>query len=171
MQKILFTQQDGEKLMSKIVESVLDNTTFNAQMGVNHNIVDLVHNVSMHSLKQLLAKYKKEMLALQEGETKWIANANSAALESITAKHDTIDLVYGYRLFKEAQAMEEDRRKAMLKEYNQLKSLTETPELKLQKLAQQLAEMGITVDEPVMKVVKEDKEPLENAPENAQKES
>lgn len=171
MQKIIFTQKDAENLMSKIVESVFDNTTFNAQMGVNHNIMDLIHNLSMHSLKQLLAKYKKEMLALQEGETKWIVNANSAALESITKKYETIDLVYGYRLYKEAERMEMERKNALIKEYKQLKSLTETPEIKLQKMAAELAAMGVEVEEPTMKVVKEEDTAETNTEEKTEEKS
>ena len=118
MAKINFNDEHMIRLRTLIADAVLYNSVVSGPMGQNYTVIDLMHCLSINSLRSLSASLSKKRAALSV-EDEWVENPNAEKIVLLDKQLDLINLIIGYHLKNqeiEANRVEKERIQAQIDE-------------------------------------------------------
>ena len=126
MGKINFTAEHYNDLKCFIAKAVINNMYIPGPMGQNYNVYELLHNLSISSLRSLSAMLTKKKASLTI-EDEWVENPNAEKIEVLDMELKMLSLIIGYRLKKEEEAANAIERERITKQINELTEATKSP--------------------------------------------
>ena len=140
MVKINFTDEHMLRLRTLISDSVLYNSIIVGPMGQNYTVIDLMHCLSINSLRSLSASISKKRAALSI-EDKWIENPNATKIAQLDDQLELIDLMIGYQL--KAQEIETNKieKERIQKQIDELVQSQKSPQDLIADLQAKLSEL------------------------------
>jgi hypothetical protein len=139
--KINFTVENQDRLKALFLELGFSGKVLSGKFGANsYSVWDILHTLSISSLKQANSNLKKEVVALEEQDD-WSVSFYQLAKAAETRKwQEFVNLCVGYKL---AEAEKADKQAEIRAKKNALKQLVEenkTP-------AERIAEMQKEIEE------------------------
>lgn len=139
--KINFKKEHFDKLKELAVKALLNNDTVVGRLGNPIDIVELIHGTTINSLNQIRLSLAKKIEGL-EGKDEWAADdTNQVSLEKAKEQKDLVNLIIGYKRYKQEVADNKANKKALQEQLSALKESQKTPEDKIKELEAQLANM------------------------------
>lgn len=137
--KINFKKEHFDKLKELAVKALLNNDTVVGRLGNPIDIVELIHGTTINSLNQIRLSLSKKIEGL-EGKDEWAADdTNQVSLERAKEQKDLVNLIIGYKRYKQEVADNKANKKALQEQLSALKESQKTPEDKIKELEAQLA--------------------------------
>lgn len=137
--KINFKKEHFDKLKELVVKALLNNDTVVGRLGNPIDIVELIHGTTINSLNQIRLSLAKKIEGL-EGKDEWAADdTNQVSLEKAKEQKDLVNLIIGYKRYKQEVADNKANKKALQEQLSALKESQKTPEDKIKELEAQLA--------------------------------
>lgn len=137
--KINFKKEHFDKLKELAVKALLNNDTVVGRLGNPIDIVELIHGTTINSLNQIRLSLAKKIEGL-EGKDEWAADdTNQVSLERAKEQKDLVNLIIGYKRYKQEVADNKANKKALQEQLSALKESQKTPEDKIKELEAQLA--------------------------------
>ena len=121
--KINFKKEHFDKLKELAVKALLNNDTVVGRLGNPIDIVELIHGTTINSLNQIRLSLTK----------------NQVSLERAKEQKDLVNLIIGYKRYKQEVADNKANKKALQEQLSALKESQKTPEDKIKELEAQLA--------------------------------
>lgn len=139
--KINFKKEHFDKLKELAVKALLNNDTVVGRLGNPIDIVELIHGTTINSLNQIRLSLAKKIEGL-EGKDEWAADdTNQVSLEKAKEQKDLVNLIIGYKRYKQEVADNKANKKALQEQLSALKESQKTPEDKIKELEAQLADI------------------------------
>lgn len=139
--KINFKKEHFDKLKELAVKALFNNDTVVGRLGNPIDIVELIHGTTINSLNQIRLSLAKKIEGL-EGKDEWAADdTNQVSLEKAKEQKDLVNLIIGYKRYKQEVADNKANKKALQEQLSALKESQKTPEDKIKELEAQLANM------------------------------
>lgn len=137
--KINFKKEHFDKLKELAVKALFNNDTVVGRLGNPIGIVELIHGTTINSLNQIRLSLAKKIEGL-EGKDEWAADdTNQVSLEKAKEQKDLVNLIIGYKRYKQEVADNKANKKALQEQLSALKESQKTPEDKIKELEAQLA--------------------------------
>lgn len=137
--KINFKKEHFDKLKELAVKALFNNDTVVGRLGNPIDIVELIHGTTINSLNQIRLSLAKKIEGL-EGKDEWAADdTNQVSLERAKEQKDLVNLIIGYKRYKQEVADNKANKKALQEQLSALKESQKTPEDKIKELEAQLA--------------------------------
>lgn len=137
--KVNFKKEHFDKLKELAVKALFNNDVITGRLGNPISIVELLHGTTINSLNQIRLFLAKKIESL-EGEDEWIAdNTNQETLEKAKEQRELVNLIIGYKRYKQEVADNIANKEALQKQLIALKESQKTPEDKIKELEAQLA--------------------------------
>lgn len=137
--KINFKKEHFDKLKELAVKALLNNDTVVGRLGNPIDIVELIHGTTINSLNQIRLSLAKKIEGL-EGKDEWAADdTNQVSLEKAKEQKDLVNLIIGYKRYKQEVADNKANKRALQEQLSALKESQKTPEDKIKELEAQLA--------------------------------
>ena len=137
--KINFKKEHFDKLKELAVKTLLNNDIIVGRLGNPINIVELIHGTTINSLNQIRLSLTKRIESL-EGKDEWaVDDSNQVALEKAKEQKDLVNLIIGYKRYKQEVADNKASKKALQEQLIELKESQKTPEDKIKEIEAQLA--------------------------------
>lgn len=134
MAKINFTKEDEVKMYNLAVQFLFANTAWKTTVGTHTDLSELIHSTHVNTLKEHYKMYKKQLEKL-DVEDRWGENEKDVyRIKELTAKKDFIELLIGYKLFKQQEAETVKEKLALDKQIAELEDSMKTPEQRLAEL-------------------------------------
>ena len=131
MAKINFTKEDEVKMYNLAVQFLFANTAWKTTVGTHTDLSELIHSTHVNTLKEHYKMYKKQLEKL-DVEDRWGENEKDVyRIKELTAKKDFIELLIGYKLFKQQEAETVKEKLALDKQIAELEDSMKTPEQRL----------------------------------------
>ena len=140
MAKINFTDEHMLRLRTLIADSVLYNSIIVGPMGQNYTVIDLMHCLSINSLRSLSASIYKKRVALSI-EDKWIENPNAAKIAQLDDQLELIDLIIGYQLKTQEIESNKIEKERIQKQIDELVQSQKSPQDLIADLQAKLSEL------------------------------
>jgi len=141
MAKINFTKEDEVKMYNLAVQFLFANTAWKTTVGTHTDLSELIHSTHVNTLKEHYKMYKKQLEKL-DVEDRWGENEKDVyRIKELTAKKDFIELLIGYKLFKQQEAETVKEKLALDKQIAELEDSMKTPEQRLAELTAKRASL------------------------------
>ena len=140
MAKINFTSEHLKQLRELIADAVMYNGVINGPMGQNYSVIELMHTLSINSLRTISASLSKKRAALAVDD-EWVENPNAAKIAELDKQLQLINLIIGYHLKNqeiEANKIEKER---IQKQIDELVQAQKSPKELLEDLQAKLSEL------------------------------
>ena len=141
MRKINFTPTHFERMKELAVEMLLDNEVISNRLGLQLNIVELIHTTTISTLNSLRVSMAKAIENLENAD-EWVDSANQEKIEKLTRQKELVNLIIGYKRWLLEQQETSELKKQLKKTLEDLKESQKTPEDKIKEIEAQLAELG-----------------------------
>lgn len=139
--KINFKKEHLIRLKELAVKMLFNNDVIIGRLGNPIGIVELIHGTTINSLNQIRLSLAKKIESL-EGKDEWAADdTNQVSLEKAKEQKDLVNLIIGYKRYKQEVTDNNATKKALQKQLSILKESQKTPEDKIKELEAQLASM------------------------------
>ena len=137
--KINFKKEHLDKLKELAVKMLFNNDTIVGRLGNPIGITELIHGTTINSLNQIRLSLAKKIESL-ESKDEWAADdVNQLSLEKAKEQKDLVNLIIGYKRYKQEVADNNATKKALQEQLSILKESQKTPEDKIKELEAQLA--------------------------------
>jgi hypothetical protein len=139
--KINFTTENLERLKALFLELGFSGKVLAGKFGANsYSVWDILHTLSISSLKQANSNLKKEVVALEEQDD-WSVSQYQLAKAAETRKwQEFVNLCVGYKLAEAEKAEKQSEIRAKKEALKQLVEENKTP-------AERIAEMQKEIEE------------------------
>jgi len=141
MGKINFTPTHFERMKELAVEMLLDNEVVSNRLGLQLNIVELIHTTTISTLNSMRVGMAKAIENLENAD-EWVDSANQEKIEKLTRQKELVNLIIGYKRYLLEQQETSELKKQLKKTLADLKESQKTPEDKIKEIEAQLAELG-----------------------------
>lgn len=141
MGRINFTDEHKAKLYNALAIATLNGVTINGPMGQIYSTWDLVHNLSISSLRTLSAGLAKKKAALSV-EDEWIENPNTDEIALVDSKIELISLIIGYKLKSMEDAENAAEKVRLTKQLDELVQSQKSPAELISDLQKKIEELG-----------------------------
>lgn len=139
MGKINFTKEHQAQLDALVLDALYNNVTFKGAVGTALNVNDLFNTTTTKTIETLVKGMRKDVEKNDE-EDRWGKSAYEQRVINQKKKSlETLDLVVGYRKFKEEQAEAAAELREKKLQLKGLKESIEKPEDKITKLEAEIA--------------------------------
>ena len=140
MGKINFTKTHYEMMCEMLLEMLMNNETIQYKM-LTIDAVALIHTTTINTLNSIRLDLKKAIDNL-ENQDEWATTENNQQKLSILKdKKELVNLVIGYKRWKEEQESIKTTKKLLMEELEDLKESQKTPEDKIKELEDKLANL------------------------------
>lgn len=141
MGKVNFTAEDFNKLKEMVATAVIDNVLVSGPMGQIYNVYELVHTLSIRSLRSLSASLTKKRadLAVDDG---WVENPNEDKIAALDFQVTLISYIIGYKLREEEKRSELIEKEAIMQQLAELERSQKSPAEIMEDLRKRLAELS-----------------------------
>lgn len=137
--KINFKKEHFDRLKELAVKALLNNDTLVGRLGNPIDIVELIHGTTINSLNQIRLSLAKKIESL-EGKDEWAADdTNQVSLEKAKEQKDLVNLIIGYKRYKQEVNDNKVNKKALQEQLSALKESQKTPEDKIKEIEAQLS--------------------------------
>lgn len=137
--KINFKKEHFDRLKELAVKALLNNDTLVGRLGNPIDIVELIHGTTINSLNQIRLSLAKKIENL-EGKDEWAADdTNQVSLEKAKEQKDLVNLIIGYKRYKQEVDDNKANKKALQEQLSALKESQKTPEDKIKEIEAQLS--------------------------------
>lgn len=141
MGKINFTPTHFERMKELAVEMLLDNEVVSNKLGLQFNIVELIHTTTINTLNSMRVGMTKAIENLENAD-EWVDSANQEKIEKLKKQKELVNLIIGYKRYLLEQQETSELKKQLKKTLADLKESQKTPEDKIKEIEAQLAELG-----------------------------
>lgn len=141
MGKINFTPTHFERMKELAVEMLLDNEVVSNKLGLQFNIVELIHTTTINTLNSMRVGMAKAIENLENAD-EWVDSANQEKIEKLKKQKELVNLIIGYKRYLLEQQETSELKKQLKKTLADLKESQKTPEDKIKEIEAQLAELG-----------------------------
>lgn len=141
MGKINFTPTHFERMKELAVEMLLDNEVVSNRLGLQLNIVELIHTTTISTLNSIRVSIAKAIENLENAD-EWVDSANQEKIEKLKKQKELVNLIIGYKRYLLEQQETSELKKQLKKTLADLKESQKTPEDKIKEIEAQLAELG-----------------------------
>jgi chromosome segregation ATPase len=118
---------------------LLNNETVNSKLGQPLNVVDLLHTTTVNSLNSIRLSLAKQIESLENAD-EWVAtDASQIQLNKLKTAKETVNLVIGYKRFKQELAEIRTKRHELEDKIAKMKEEAKTPEDRLKEAEEELA--------------------------------
>ena len=124
---------------------LIGNITIKGNMGQDHSILDLFHNLTLNTLVSIRSSLNSIISKKEEIDEWSITDGEQRVLESLKKKKELVNLLIGYKRQLEESAKTERERQTLTKQLNELKDSTMSPEDKIKEIEKQLEELNSTI--------------------------
>ena len=139
--RINFKKEHFDKLKELAAKALLNNDTVIGRLGNPIDIVELIHGTTINSLNQIRLSLAKKIEDL-ENKDEWTAGGtNQVSLEKAKEQKDLVNLIIGYKRYKQELADNKATKKALEEQLSTLKESQKTPEDKIKEIEAMLANM------------------------------
>lgn len=137
--KVNFRKEHSDKLQELALKALFNNDVVIGRIGNPINIVELLHGTTINSLNQIRLSLTKKIENL-EGKDEWAADAvNQVALEKAKEQKELVNLIIGYKRYKQELAENLANKEALQEQLKALKESQKSPEDKIKELESKLA--------------------------------
>lgn len=144
MAKINFTSEHMSRLKVLALIFLMAGTFFKGAISTTLNVFQLLHDTTVNTLKNLYSNLEKEIEALKK-TNKWDMNDyQQKKLVKLEEQLEFINLLIGFKLYKEQVA---ENKKLILAKKAELLELEDSmlkPEDRINKLKSELSELNVT---------------------------
>jgi chromosome segregation ATPase len=134
MPKINFTKEDETRMSNLAVQFLFAGTEWKTTVGTNTDLYELIHTTSINTLKEHYKMYKRQLEKL-DTDDRWGNNAiNSCKIKLMSDKKEFIELLIGYKLFKQQEEEIVKEKLELAKQISALEDSMKTPEQRLAEL-------------------------------------
>lgn len=149
MAKINFTTENLDRLKVLFVDLGFTGETISGKFGTNvYNVWDILHILSIQTLKSINANLKKEVVALEEQDD-WTVSQYQLTKAAKTRKwQEFVNLTVGYKLSEEEKAAEiiklrtdKERKLVVLKQLKDEAEIKALGALSAEELQKQIEEL------------------------------
>lgn len=134
MAKINFTKEDEAKMYSLAVQFLFANTAWKTTVGTVTDLIELIHSTHINTLKEHYKMYKSQLEKL-DVEDRWGENEKDVyKIKLLSDKKEFIELLIGYKLFKQQEEDIVKEKLALNKKIAELEDSMKTPEQRLAEL-------------------------------------
>lgn len=141
MAKINFTNEHMERMKKLLIDMLINNDTVLSGFGTYLDVCALLHTVTINSLNKLRIQLGVQIEALNNVD-EWSNVDNQAKIKELSDKKELINLIIGYKRFKEEIEATNLKKKELEDKLNSLKESQKTPEDKIKEIEAQIAELG-----------------------------
>lgn len=141
MAKINFTNEHMERMKELLVNMLINNDTVLSGFGTYLDVCALLHTVTINSLNKLRIQLGKQIETLENAD-EWSNTDNQSKIKELSDKKELVNLIIGYKRFKEEAEATRLKRKELEDKLNSLKESQKTPEDKIKEIEAQIAELG-----------------------------
>lgn len=141
MAKINFTNEHMERMKELLINMLINNDTVLSGFGTYLDVCALLHTVTINSLNKLRIQLGKQIETLENAD-EWSNTDNQYKIKELSDKKELVNLIIGYKRFKEEVEATRLKRKELEDKLNSLKESQKTPEDKIKEIEAQIAELG-----------------------------
>ena len=142
MGKINFTKTHYEMMCEMLLEMLMNNEYIQHKM-LTLNVTELVHTTTINTLNSIRLGLKKEIDNLENQDEWSTSEVNQKKLSTLKDKKELVNLIIGYKRWKDEQESIKQARKLLLEELDDLKESQKTPEDKIKELEDKLANLKV----------------------------
>ena len=140
--KINFKKEHFDKLKELAVKALLNNDVIMGKLGTPINIIELIHCTTINSLNNIRLSLAKKIESLEEKD-EWTSNElNQGSLLKAKEQKELVNLIIGYKRYKQEIEDNKTNKEALLEQLNTLKESQKTPEDKIKELEDKLANIS-----------------------------
>ena len=140
--KINFKKEHFDKLKELAVKALLNNDVIMGKLGTPINIIELIHCTTINSLNNISLSLAKKIESLEEKD-EWTSNElNQGSLLKAKEQKELVNLIIGYKRYKQEIEDNKANKEALLEQLNTLKESQKTPEDKIKELEDKLANIS-----------------------------
>lgn len=140
--KINFKKEHFDKLKELAVKALLNNDIIMGKLGTPINIIELIHCTTINSLNNIRLSLAKKIESLEEKD-EWTSNElNQGSLLKAKEQKELVNLIIGYKRYKQEIADNKTNKEALLEQLNVLRESQKTPEDKIKELEDKLANIS-----------------------------
>lgn len=145
--KINFTQEHQQRLNELLLKFLLLGTIFEGIIGTTMNVFQLLHEVSVSTLQNMYANIKRQIEKINSLDTWSLTRHQENKLKNLEEMAELVNLLIGYKRYKDQLLQEENKIKELKKQYKQLKQSSLTPEEQMNSLEKTIKELGGNIEE------------------------
>lgn len=146
---INFTQENETRLKTLFVELGFTGEVLSGKFGANaYTVWDMLHNLSVSTLRSLNKTLKKEVIALEEQDDWSVSQYQLQKAAKVRKWQEFVNLVIGYKLLAEEKAKEsaklrseKERKLAVLKQLKDEAEIKALGKLSAEELQKQIEEL------------------------------
>lgn len=140
MAKINFNKGHYDLMCEMLLDMLLNNEVIQHKM-LTLDVTALLHTTTINTLNSIRLDLKKAIDNL-ESQDEWLTSeVNQIKLNNLKDKKELVNLIIGYKRWKEEQESIKQARKLLQEELNSLKESQKTPEDKIKELEDKLANL------------------------------
>lgn len=140
--KINFKKEHFDKLKELAVKALFNNDVIMGKLGTPINIIELMHCTTINSLNNIRLSLAKKIESL-EGKDEWTSDeVNQGSLLKAKEQKELVNLIIGYKRYKQEIEDNKANKDALLEQLNELKESQKTPEDKIKELEEKLANIN-----------------------------
>lgn len=140
--KINFKKEHFDKLKELAVKALFNNDVIMGKLGTPINIIELMHCTTINSLNNIRLSLAKKIESL-EGKDEWTSDeVNQGSLLKAKEQKELVNLIIGYKRYKQEIEDNKANKEALLEQLNELKESQKTPEDKIKELEEKLANIN-----------------------------
>lgn len=140
---INFTEQHKTELQQLVFEAVAKHWQVTTKLGMQLDIMDIFHTTAIQTLRNLRKDLTNKLNSFEEDEWSDKSIQDNEKIEHYRMSIKLINLVIGYRLWKQEQYDLESKRAALELKLKVLKENQKTPEEKIAEVEQELASLDL----------------------------
>lgn len=142
MGKIIFTKAHYDCMCEHLLEMLINNEVIQHKM-LTLDVTALLHTTTINTLNSIRLDLKKAIDNLENQDEWSTTELNQKKLASLKDKKELVNLIIGYKRWKEEQESIKQARKLLLEELDDLKESQKTPEDKIKELEDKLANLKV----------------------------
>ena len=141
MGKINFTREHQVALYNKATIALFNKQVFKGNTGTEYTIHDLLHNLTINSLKLILSSLKKKIDNAEADDEFTMTESEQRVIEVMRSDKELITLIIGYKRWQEEIRETREKKLELQKKLNDLKESQKTPEDRIKELELEIAEL------------------------------
>lgn len=137
---VTFTKEHEAKLDVMLAKAVKKNHIIQYGIGQIYTVIELLHAVSMGTLRKMYSSLKKQ-IAAEEDKDEWNSVTNTDKLDQLREDRDLVNYIIGYRSKNEEIAALAKKKAELLAKRAELKKSTMTPGDLMKEIDDELAKL------------------------------
>ena len=139
--KINFTTEHNTKLLEALTEMLISGRTIKGLMGVEYNVHQLLHELSINTIQKMYIDKTKEVTTTASLDEWSMKQYQQEKLNQLKKDQEMIHLLIGYKKYQSESLAALEKLKEKKNLLKKLQDETKTPDQRIKELAEEIAEM------------------------------